>query len=94
MSSVIQEVFLESDWQDEDEARAARDGRAEQLQAQGFVCICENLFTVAGQRVFLLAADRSEAIVPVEAKPEATPQQRLTHRLKRSALPKQRYEIR
>ncbi len=94
MSSVIQEIFLESEWQDEDEARTARDGRVEQLQAQGFVCTCENLFTVFGQRVFLLTADRSEAIAPVEAPPQATAQQHLAPRLKRSAPPKQLYEIR
>jgi hypothetical protein len=56
----IQDVFLETQWGDEETARQARDDRAAQLQAQGLVCNCENLYTVDGYRVFLVEATESE----------------------------------
>jgi hypothetical protein len=52
----VQEVFLETEWGDEDAARQARDDRASELQAQGLICNCENLYTVDGYRVFLVEA--------------------------------------
>jgi hypothetical protein len=51
---VIQETFLETDWEDEQAARAAQDARAEQLQVQGLLCRREDLYNVRGDRVFLL----------------------------------------
>ncbi|MBW4464238.1 MAG: hypothetical protein KME07_02205 [Pegethrix bostrychoides GSE-TBD4-15B] len=62
MSKIIQEVFPELIWNDELEAKAARDRRAVELQAQGYICVYENLFTVAGHRVFLLKASRPEPV--------------------------------
>lgn len=59
---MIQETFLELDWEDEAQARQARDARATQLQDQGYVCTYENLYTVAGYRVFLLQATQEEVV--------------------------------
>ncbi|HEY9623160.1 MAG TPA: hypothetical protein V6C78_22580 [Crinalium sp.] len=56
----IQEVFLETEWGDEDAARQARDEKACELQAQGLICNCENLYTVDGYRVFLVEATEAE----------------------------------
>lgn len=52
----VQEVFLETQFDDELAARQARDNRAAQLQAQGLLCTCEDLYTVDGYRVFLVVA--------------------------------------
>jgi hypothetical protein len=60
----IQETFLETDWDDEETARAARDARAEELQAQGLICTRENLYNVSGYRVFLVEAREAESIEP------------------------------
>jgi hypothetical protein len=62
VSKVIQEVFLELEWNDEAEARKARDLRAQELQQQGYLCVYENLFTVYGYRVFLLKASQPEPV--------------------------------
>jgi hypothetical protein len=65
----IQETFLETDWDDEASARAARDARATELQAQGLVCSCENLYNVMGYRVFLLEATEMDTIDPTRKIP-------------------------
>ncbi|NJO42161.1 MAG: hypothetical protein HC769_07935 [Cyanobacteria bacterium CRU_2_1] len=62
----IQETFLELDWEDEAQARQARDVRAIQLQEQGYVCSFTNLYTVSGYRVFLLEATKED---PIEGSP-------------------------
>ncbi len=54
------ETFLETGWDDEAEARQARDDRAAALTAQGLVCSCQDLWNVAGRRVFLLEAAQPE----------------------------------
>jgi hypothetical protein len=56
----IQDVFLETEWGDEGAARQARDARAAELQAQGLICNCENLYTVDGYRVFLVESTEAE----------------------------------
>jgi len=56
----VTETFLETGWEDEAEARQARDDRAAVLTAQGFVCSCQDLWNVAGQRVFLVEAAQPE----------------------------------
>ncbi|MBD1995019.1 hypothetical protein H6G00_00020 [Leptolyngbya sp. FACHB-541] len=59
----IQETFLELDWEDADEARQARDARAEELQFQGLVCVLENLYNaVDGRQVFTVTATEAEKI--------------------------------
>jgi hypothetical protein len=80
VSKSIQEVFLELEWNDEAEARQARDQRAAELQQQGYLCVYENLFTVYGHRVFLLKASLPE---PVEAA-ATSPKRSLVPRLKRA----------
>lgn len=55
---MLQEVFLESDWEDAAHARQCRDARIEELQTQGLVCTAENLWNVQGYRVYLLVATR------------------------------------
>jgi hypothetical protein len=55
--ATIQEVFLESDWEDAREARQKRDERLAELQNQGLVCTPEDLYNIAdGRRVFLVSA--------------------------------------
>jgi hypothetical protein len=80
VSKLIQEVFLELEWNDEAEAQQARDHRAAELQQQGYICVYENLFTVYGHRVFLLKASFPE---PVDASPVAK-ERSLVPRLKRT----------
>lgn len=59
--SLIQEVFLETDWDEVPQARAARDQRAAQLQAQGFVCACSTLQRATdGCQIFLVEAQSPE----------------------------------
>jgi hypothetical protein len=59
----IQETFLELDWEDADEARQARDTRAEELQDQGLACVLENLYNaVDGRQVFTVTATEAEKI--------------------------------
>lgn len=83
MSKLIQEVFLELEWNDEAEARKARDQRAQELQQQGYLCVYENLFTVYGYRVFLLKASLPEP-VNVRKSEAGSSKGRLVPRLKRS----------
>jgi hypothetical protein len=54
--SSIQEVFLETDWDDARSAQRQRDQRMQELQAQGLICTSENLYNINGQRVFILVA--------------------------------------
>jgi len=49
------EVFLEQDYDSPEEARQARNTRAQQLSEQGLTCVCENLTTlVTGYKVYLV----------------------------------------
>jgi hypothetical protein len=58
---LIQEVFLESDWEEAAQARAARDERANQLQAKGLNCSCSTLYRITdGRKVFLVEAQTPE----------------------------------
>ena len=61
---MLQEVFLESDWEEAANARSQRDCRIAELQSQGLVCTAENLWNVQGYRVYLLVAlpDVGEAL--------------------------------
>jgi hypothetical protein len=52
----ISEVFRELDFDDASTARQQRDQRLTELQAQGMVCVGENLYHVEGWRVFTLVA--------------------------------------
>lgn len=72
----IQETFLETDWDDEEAARQARDDRADQLQAEGLICTRENLYNVAGYRVFLVEAKEAE---PIESSRRSSPRPRRTN---------------
>lgn len=54
---MIQEVFLETDWDEAAQARAARDERAAQLEAEGMTCSCATLYRITdGRKVFLVEA--------------------------------------
>jgi hypothetical protein len=95
--NVIQETFIESEWEDELSARAARDKRVQQLQAQGYVCSCLTLYNVFDQQVLFLEATLAEPVAPA---PEAggggetEPSRRPLPRVKRFAVPKRDYETR
>ena len=56
LSKMLQEVFIESDWEDALVARSQRDCRIAELQTQGLICTAENLWNVQGYRVYLLVA--------------------------------------
>jgi hypothetical protein len=59
--TLIQEVFLETDWDEAAQARAARDQRASQLQAEGLNCSCSTLYRITdGRCVFLVEAQTPE----------------------------------
>jgi hypothetical protein len=59
--ALIQEVFLETDWEEASSARAARDERASQLQAEGLTCSCSTLYRITdGRKVFLVEAQTPE----------------------------------
>ena len=61
--SLIQEVFLEVDWDDATEARTARDERAAQLRAEGFTCTCATLYRATdGRQVFLVEAQPPDTV--------------------------------
>lgn len=74
----IQETFVETDWEEAAQARAARDQRAAQLQAQGWLCKCSTLYRITdGHRVFFLEAREPEQIEPLDQGPrkKAVPRQ-------------------
>ncbi|MBD1909417.1 MULTISPECIES: hypothetical protein [unclassified Leptolyngbya] len=62
---MIQEVFIESPWEDESIARQRRDERYGELAAAGLDCRRENLYTVDGRRVFLVIATPAEEEVQI-----------------------------
>ncbi|NJR65518.1 MAG: hypothetical protein HC772_09725 [Leptolyngbyaceae cyanobacterium CRU_2_3] len=95
--SLIQEVFMETDWDEGVSARQLRDQRMQELQAQGLICTSENLYNVQGQRVFVLVASpppkermsRNEGMPTREersasADPSSAPTRPLPHRPVRS----------
>jgi hypothetical protein len=61
---MIQEVFIETPWEDESTTRQRRDARYGELAAAGLDCRRENLYTVDGRRVFLVIATPAEEEAP------------------------------
>lgn len=60
--ALLEEAFLESDFDDIAQAKQARSQRAAQLQAQGFHCSEETCFRVHdGRAVFILRAQPSDS---------------------------------
>lgn len=53
---MIQEVFVETCWEEEAIARQRRDARRQELEATGMECQSEDLYTVDGRRVFVVLA--------------------------------------
>jgi hypothetical protein len=67
--SLIQEIFLETDWDDAEQAWLACQERANQLKAEGHTCSCLTLYRATdGRRVFLVEAQHPDALEP-EHKP-------------------------
>ena len=64
---MLQEVFIESDWEDALVARSQRDSRMAELRNERMVCTAENLWNVQGYRVYLLVALPDVAEVIPEA---------------------------
>ncbi|MFQ4138831.1 hypothetical protein PGN35_021205 [Nodosilinea sp. PGN35] len=80
--SLIQEIFLETDWEEVEQAQAACDERANQLRGEGHTCTCTTLYRITdGRRVFLLEAQHPDALEP-ESKPSRRklPARRSAHR--------------
>jgi hypothetical protein len=73
---MISEVFREVDFDDPEEARQQRDLRVAVLQAQGLVCVAENLYRVDGKRVYLLTADAPKSNEPPTEKRSSRSQPR------------------
>jgi hypothetical protein len=65
------------DFEDAEEAQQQRDLRVAVLQAQGLVCIAENLYRVDGKRVYLLTADTPKSNEPPTEKMHPRSQPRL-----------------
>lgn len=67
---LIQETFVETDWEEPTQAKEARDQRAAQLQAQGWLCECSTLYRITdGHRVFFLEAREPEQIEVADVRP-------------------------
>jgi hypothetical protein len=84
---MIQEVYLESGLEAAAVVRQQRDERCAQLQAEGWECRREDLYTVDGRRVFVVIAETLTA-EPVAARTteSSSPRSRPT-RPDRSAPP-------
>jgi hypothetical protein len=86
---MISEVFCEIDFEDAAAARQQRDLRIVTLQAQGLVCLAENLYRVDGKRVYLLTADipKPNEHLPSERPDRSQPRRdhpvRSTHKFER-----------
>ena len=64
--SSIQEVFLETDWDDAAQARQKRDERILELQATGLVCVGTDLYNIVnGRRVFVLVGSLPSPVEPI-----------------------------
>lgn len=53
---MIQEVYVESTWQDAEAIQRQRDERYRELEASGYACQRKDLYRVDGLRVFLVSA--------------------------------------
>jgi len=62
---MIEEVFIETTWEDASTARQRRDARSQELAAMGMECRCENLYTIDGRSVFLVTAMPVEPELPL-----------------------------
>jgi hypothetical protein len=78
---VIREVFRELDYEELEEALAARATRFQELQAQGWVCKALNLYAGSGHRVLVLEA--SEPTLVLDATEPADRAERRQHRQQR-----------
>ncbi len=97
--SSIQEVFLETDWDDAAQARQKRDERIVELQSTGLVCVGQDLYNILnGRRVFALAASPPSPVEPsrVEtSKPRSLrPQRRDPSEPRKINHPLPEYEVR
>ncbi|WP_035986028.1 hypothetical protein [Leptolyngbya sp. KIOST-1] len=79
--SLIQEIFLESDWDEVEQAQAACDERATRLRAEGHTCTCTTLYRITdGRRVFLLEAQHPDMVEPDRPSRRKPPSRRPTQR--------------
>lgn len=97
--SSIQEVFLETDWDDAAQARQKRDERILDLQATGLVCVGTDLYNIVnGRRVFVLAASSPPPLDPIRdenSKPRSLrPQRRDPSEPRKMNHPLPQYEVR
>ena len=96
--SSIQEVFLETDWDDVAEARQKRDERILELQSTGLVCVAQDLYNILnGRRVFALIASPPSPVEPSrdETKPRSLrPQRRDPSESRKANHPLPQYEVR
>lgn len=60
--SLYQTIFLETDYETPEEARAARDAQVAQLATDGLICRCLNLYRATdGRRVFIIEVQEPES---------------------------------
>jgi hypothetical protein len=76
----IQEVFLELDYEELEDALAARASRLKELQEQGWECKALNLYASSGHRVLLLQAQPPGAVMSLTERTERRPQRQLKQR--------------
>lgn len=78
----IQEIFLELDYDELEEALAARRTRLEELQSQGLICKAENLYNGSGHRVLILNASEPTPMVDPAERSDRRRQSRPTRQHK------------
>ena len=66
--TVIQEVYIESVWEEAEAVRQRRDARYAELQASGLECHREDLYTVDLRRVFVVTATPIEVMAPKQSR--------------------------
>lgn len=95
----IQEVFLETDWDDAAQARQKRDERILALQSTGLVCVGQDLYNILnGRRVFVLVASPPSVVEPSRDENSKSrslrPQRRDPAEPRRTNHPLPQYEVR
>ncbi|HEY9644738.1 MAG TPA: hypothetical protein V6C88_00130 [Chroococcidiopsis sp.] len=87
----IEETFLERDWEGEEEARNARNARADELRAQGLICVLEDLYNaIDGRRVFMVIASEAERLEVLKSSEARRSQSRSDNAKGRSPNPKRK----
>jgi hypothetical protein len=89
--TMLQTIYREIDFDDEQTARQERDARLAELEAQGMECLAENLYNALdGRRVFTLVATPPVSLEQSAARAVKPSSSATTELPQRSAQPKPR----